>query len=405
MPDVSTGERPGQELDPVARWLVEETRPIADSPALLAGFANRLVETGLPLARLFVGLRTLHPQVLALSHYWRRGGAVTEVTPRPHGAMQTDLYLASPVRLIFEHRVDELRRDLEHATPPFEFPIFAELKAEGITDYLLMPLRFSGDWLNTITIATDRPGGFREAELERFRALLPLLALVLEIREDKRVARTLLSTYLGPEAGRRVLAGQVQRGEGISTAAALFYCDLRGFTRMSEALPRAQLIAMLNDYFATMAEPVERHGGEILKFIGDAMLAIFPIADDLDRDRACVTALAAAREAVAAMDELNRRRRAAEEIELSAGIALHTGTVMYGNIGAPERLDFTVIGPAVNLVVRLERLCRTLGRRVVASDRFASPCGLSLVSLGRHELPGVSDPVEVFGLPEETPPG
>jgi adenylate cyclase len=228
---------------------------------------------------------------------------------------------------------------------------------------------------------------------------------VLEIREDKRIARTLLSTYLGTEAGRRVLAGQVQRGEGVSTAAALFYCDLRGFTQMSEALPRAQLIAMLNDYFETMAAPVERHGGEILKFIGDAMLAIFPIADDLDRDRACLTALAAAREAVAAMDELNRRRRATEEIELAAGIALHTGTVMYGNIGAPERLDFTVIGPAVNLVVRLERLCRKLDRRLVASGRFASPCGLAMASLGRHELPGVGEPVEVFGLPEEQPAG
>lgn len=400
MPDESNAERPSQALDPVARWLLEATREIADSPALLGAFANRLVATGFPLARLFVGMRTLHPQVLALSHYWRAGDAAAKVTPRPHGTLETETYLSSPVRLIFEHRVEELRRNLETLAPPFEYPILAELKAEGITDYLLLPLRFSGDWLNTLTIATDRPGGFRASEIDRFKALVPLLALVLEIREDKRVASTLLATYLGREAGRRVLAGQVQRGEGISTAAALFYCDLRGFTQMSEALPRAQLIAMLNDYFETMAAPVERHGGEILKFIGDAMLAIFPIADDLDRDRACVTAFAAAREAVAAMAALNRRRRATEEIELRAGIALHTGTVMYGNIGAPERLDFTVIGPAVNLVVRLERLCRTLGQPLVASDRFASPCGLAMTSLGRYELPGVTEAVEVFGLPE-----
>jgi adenylate cyclase len=401
MPDDSNADRPSLGLDPVARWLLAETRPITDSAALLGGFANRLVESGFPLARLFVGMRTLHPQVMALSHYWRTGDAVTQVTPRAHGTLETDTYLMSPVRVILEHRAEELRCNLETTEPPFEFPIFGELKAEGITDYLLLPLPFSGVGLNTLTIATVRAGGFRAAEIERFRALVPLLALVLEIREDKRVASTLLTTYLGPETGRRVLAGQVRRGDGTSIAAALFYCDLRGFTRMSEALPRAQLIAMLNDYFATMAAPVEKHGGEVLKFIGDAMLAIFPIADDLDRDRACITALAAAREAIAAMDELNRRRRAAEEIELRAGIALHTGTVMYGNIGAPDRLDFTVIGPAVNLVFRLERLCRTLGRRLVASGRFASPCGLSMLSLGRHELPGVTDPVEVFGLPEE----
>ncbi len=401
MPDESNAARPSQELDPVARWLLEETREVADSTLLLGAFANRLVESEFPLARLYIGMRTLHPQVMALSHYWRVGDTVTKVTPRSHGTLETETYLSSPVRLIFEHRVEELRRNLETARPPFEFPILEELKGEGITDYLLLPLRFSGDWLNTLTIATDRPGGFREAEIGRFRALVPLLALVLEIREDKRIANALLSTYLGRETGRRVLAGQVRRGDGTSTAAALFYCDLRGFTQMSEALPRAQLIAMLNDYFATMAAPVEKHGGEVLKFIGDAMLAIFPIADDLDRDRACVTALAAAREAIEALAALNRRRRAAEEIELRAGIALHTGTVMYGNIGAPERLDFTVIGPAVNLVVRLERLCRTLGRRLVASGRFASPCGLAMVSLGRHELPGVGDPLEVFGLPEE----
>jgi adenylate cyclase len=405
MPDESNGRRASEGLDPVARWLVEETRPITDSASLLSAFASRLLETGFPLARLFVGMRTLHPQLLALSHYWRRGGEVIEVTPRSHASLQSDVYLLSPVRLILERHADELRRNLEQAKPPYEFPIFEELKNEGITDYLLMPLRFSGNWLNTITIATDRPGGFTEAETARFRALLPLLSLVLEVREDKRVARTLLSTYLGAGAGRRVLAGEVRRGEGITTAAALFYCDLRGFTQMSEALPSAQLIAMLNEYFETMAAPVERHGGEILKFIGDAMLAIFPIVDDLDRDRACVTALAAAREAILAMDALNQRRRAREEFELAAGIALHTGTVMYGNIGAPERLDFTVIGPAVNLVVRLERLCRTLDRRLVASGRFASPCGLAMTSLGQHELPGVGEAVEVFGLPEERPVG
>ncbi len=401
MPDGEDAERPRRELDPVAHWLLQEARPIQDSATLIGGFANRLLATGFPLKRVFVSMRTLHPQVLALSHYWEAGESIARVTPRAYDALESDLYLLSPIRVIHEGRAPEIRRNLAQATAPYEFPIFAELKAEGITDYLMLPLLFSDNSTNIAAIATDRAGGFSENEIARFRTLVPLLAVTLEIREDKRIARTLLTTYLGRDAGRRVLAGQVRRGDATSIAAALFFCDLRGFTQMSEALPREALIQMLNDYFTAMADPVEAHGGEVLKFIGDGMLAIFPIADDLDRDRACLTALGAAKDAIRAMDALNDARRAAGEIELRAGIALHTGTVMYGNIGAPERLDFTVIGPAVNLTTRLERLCRTLDRRLVASDRFASPCGLAMISLGKHQLPGVSRAVEVFGLPEE----
>ena len=199
------------------------------------------------------------------------------------------------------------------------------------------------------------------------------------------------------------MAGTIKRGEGETIAAAIWLCDLRDFTLLSETLPSDEMIRLLDDYFEIMAGPVSEHGGEVLKFIGDAMLAIFPIVDDLDRDRACRTALAAAEEALARLASANLARRARGEREIDLGLALHTGPVMYGNIGAPERLDFTVIGPAVNLTARIAGLCRPLGRKILASARFASPCGSELVSLGHHQMRGLAQPQEIFGLPYEVP--
>jgi adenylate cyclase len=214
------------------------------------------------------------------------------------------------------------------------------------------------------------------------------------------MAGMLLEVYLGRNAGRRVLEGRVKRGDVDSIAAALWYCDLRGFTEMSEELPPDEVVLLLNEYFDCMSGPVHRHGGEVLKFIGDAILAIFPIQDDLDRDRACLTALKAAQEALADLAALNARRRGEKRPPLEVGIALHAGTVMYGNVGAADRLDFTVTGPAVNLVSRIETLCRDLGYPLLASARFASPCGSVLRSIGMHRMRGLSAPVEIFTLPE-----
>src|SRR5262249_38427208 len=248
-------------------------------------------------------------------------------------------------------------------------PIVAELRAEGITDYVVLPLVFGSGQIQAATWASRHPDGFDDRHLRVLRDLLPALAALLEAHELRRTTRTLLETYLGQQAGRRVLNGTIRRGDGETLAAALWYCDLRGFTAMSNELPRDELIAVLNDYFGCVTGPVHAHGGEVLKFIGDSVLAIFPIAADLDRDRAfrtaeipagagaCRTALAAAEAALADLERLNIARRAAGKAGLAVGIGLHTGGVMYGNIGAPNRLDFTVVGPAVNMVTRIEGLC------------------------------------------------
>jgi len=382
--------------DPVAAWLLQDGRDLSDTRSVISGLGQRLSATDFPLLRLFLSIGTLHPQVATIGYQWRRGGSLASETAREHGIDIQEVYLRSPIKLIHDG-VPEVRRRITESPKAREFPILDDLAAEGATDYLLLPLRFSSR-TNAISIATDRPDGFSEAEVARFRQLTPLIALVLEVKETRRIASTLLDTYLGRDAGRRVLGGLVQRGDGMTLAAALWYCDLRSFTGTTEAMPRDEIIALLNDYFACMVGAVHRHGGEVLKFIGDAMLAIFPIADDLDRDRACVAALAAAEDALADLDALNERRRADGKPILEADIALHTGAVMYGNIGAPDRLDFTVIGTAVNLVTRLERMCEELGRRLLASARFASPCGSKLVSVGHYRLRGFSQPQEIFTL-------
>jgi adenylate cyclase len=387
--------------DPVAHWLLIDGREQRTSEGLIDGFCRRLVDSGFPLFRLFVSVRTLHPQVAAQGFHWWRNRDHVKIVPREHGIYEEPVYLDSPIRLLHERRVNEVRRRIEDPATPIDFPILKDLKAEGVTDYLALPIQFTSGTINTMAIASDRPGGFTAQEIAYFKGLLPIFTIALEVREIKRIASTLLDTYLGHDAGQRVLQGQIRRGAGVTMAAAIFYCDLRGFTALSENMAPDQVIELLNDYFGCMAAPVQALGGEVLKFIGDAMLAIFPIADDLDRDRACRTALAAARQALTALDELNLRRREAGEATLEVGLALHTGTVMYGNIGAPDRLDFTVIGHAVNLTTRLERLCRQLGRRLVASERFASPCGIEMVPLGRFGLPGVNVAQAVFGLPDE----
>jgi adenylate cyclase len=391
---------PSHGSDTVGAWLLNEAGSLADTKAVIGGLAQRLVADGFPLYRLFLSVRTLHPQVVTIGHQWRRGDDLPSETPRDYGIDREEIYLASPIKPIHDG-APEIRRRIGDPGSPRDYPILAELQVEGVTDYLVLPVRFSGDRINATSIATDRPNGFTDVEIERFKTLVPLLALVLEVKETRRIASTLLDTYLGRDAGRRVLGGLIRRGDGVTIAAALWYCDLRNFTATTEALSRAETITLLNDYFECMVAPVHRHGGEVLKFIGDALLAIFPMVDDLDRDRACRAALAAAEEALADLDKLNRVRQANGKPTLEVGIALHAGAVTYGNIGAPDRLDFTVIGAAVNFVTRLERMCSQLGRSLLASAVFASPCESKLVSIGRYRLRGMAQAQEIFGLPPD----
>lgn len=378
---------------PVIDWLIGEGRTIGDGAGVLAGLAERLVEAGLPLARASFHFRPLHPQLFGMAFYWRRGARGIETTRAEHGVEQTSTFQHSPMRALIQGAA-AVRQRLDLPGTKLPAPLFGQLRAEGLTDYVALPVRFGDGRIQGTTWAADRPGGFSTAEIDRIEDLLPLYGLLLEACFARTSAAILLDTYVGHNAGERILKGQIRRGLGETVRAAIWFCDLRGFTALSEHMPRDALLRVLNDYFDVMAGAVETHGGEILKFMGDGMLAMFP----LETDAACWRAVQAAIQARAGMAELNRHRIAAGEAPLGFGIALHAGEVMYGNIGSRTRLDFTVLGPAVNLAARIEGLSRQLGHDVLVSGGFARFCSSGFRPLGRHRLPGIDREVELFTL-------
>lgn len=390
-------------IDRAFQWLLTDGRMLPDLERFTEGLTRVLTAGGFPLLRLFLGLRTLHPQIAATAYIWNRGADRIEMVSRDHAVLNSPTYMQSPLRELYENRQTMIRRRLTGPDAVLDYPVLDDMKKAGATDYAVFALSFGGEPRGSIAITTDQSDGFDATQIDGFQALIPLISLIVDARESQRMAKSLLSIYLGGDAGQRVLGGLVQRGDSRTIAAAIWYCDLRDFTAMSNELPRDEVIAVLNDYFDTMAQPVHKYGGEILKFIGDAMLAIFPMRDDLDRDNKCRIALAAAEEALESLRDLNDLRASAGKRPLRVGIGLHAGSVSYGNIGAligaSARLDFTVIGPAVNLAARIEGLCRELDRPLLASKALASPCGSKLVPLGKYPLRGFSKPQEVFGLP------
>jgi adenylate cyclase len=398
MERIHTGRWPTR-LSAALDWLVRDTtnQPFLDN--LFAEFCERLKDEGVPLARTTMHLRTLHPQFMGARLLWRPGLKEAELFFIEHGMREEPRFRHSPVRALYEG-AEGIRQRLELPTGADEFGIYADLRAEGLTDYVALPVQFTDGKRHATSWATDRPGGFSTADLVEINDALPVLAMAMEIRMNRRITKNLLNTYVGRHAGERILSGDIRRGSGATVRAAIWNCDLRGFTRIAEHWPRDDVIAWLNEYFDVMAAPVERHGGEILKFVGDGMLAIFR----LETAEACNNALQAAVEAQRGMKELNAARVARGSFELGFGVALHVGDVMYGNIGTATRLDFTVIGPAVNVASRLQTLTKELRRQVLISAPFAFLCGCSaefLTSLGRYPLRGLDEPVEVFGLSAE----
>jgi adenylate cyclase len=384
--------------DPLARWFVTEAYRITETAELVAAASEQLVASGIPLFRLAYFHFTLHPEYLGKAYAWRRGHGV-EVRTAAHGLRTEARYLDNPLRAVFEER-RTIRVRLEHNQP--QAPVLRELKAEGATDYVALPIIFSTGHVDALSVVSDRPGGFAMPDLDRMYLLQFAFARIVEIHALRDIAVHLLDAYVGHAAGQRILAGEIKRGDGQTINAALWFCDLRGFTRASDRLPRPVLIALLNDYFGAMAGAVAAQGGEILKFMGDAMLAMFPaVAADGGRE-AAERALRAARAASAAITALNATRTAADQPVVRFGLALHFGEVMFGNIGASARLDYTVIGPAVNHAARLEKLSAAIECPIVLSSDIAALLPKEqLVPLGRHALKDIDEPQAVYGLAEE----
>ena len=388
--------RPATCLDDVVKWTLGEGK-LLRLRDLIPGFCRRLQEAGVPVRRCSLHIRQLHPQFYTRGFFWCQGEAQAKETPREHGIEKSPIFLDSPLRIVYENHRDVRRLLLDPGTPR-DFPILQELEELGITDYLVKWLPFRGGNEQAMTLATDHPQGFSDRHLKMLDTALPAFAAVAELVNLERMSRVLLQTYVGRSTGDRVNAGEVKRGDVSSLRAVLLYSDLRGFTQLSETHSGEAVIELLNQYFETVSAPFTDAGGEILKFIGDAMLAILPVNGNGDGaiKEACETALAAAADAVESLARLNGERRETGKPAINAGLALHVGEVLYGNIGTRDRLDFTVIGHAVNLVSRIEHFCAEAGHSMVLSADFVRTAEIPARSLGKHPLKGFAAPQEIF---------
>lgn len=389
-----TGIHPGAAR--VAAWMLHEGRANTHMREFGDEMCRRLVDGGIPLWRAFCAIRTLHPQIAASAYIWRRGHGTAERRTALHGIEKTPAFTQSPLADV-SRTGRAIRRRLEDPEAVLDYPVLSDFRADGGTDYIAMPMRFSSGEINSISWLTDRAGGFTDDEIAGLTEVAEMLTVVVEAQTHRRILSALMDTYVGHRTGERVLSRAVKRGDGETIRAVIWFCDLRGFTTLSDALPRELLLGLLNEYFEIMVDAVTAEGGEVLKFIGDGMLAIFELRDAAGGAQ-CAAALRAAAEVERAIAACNAERRAAGLTEIRYGIALHLGEVTYGNIGAPNRLDFTVIGPAVNHATRIEKLAGRLGRPLVTSASFAAAVRTPLISLGTHALAGVADPQEVFTL-------
>jgi adenylate cyclase len=393
---------PEWSLGGVVEWLFTEGRHIGDPKALVDALCGRLLEAGAPVWRVRIGFRTLHPQVLGWTFTWVRGRG-TVPRARMHGLEQSEDYVGSPIEHVFEthtltrHRLDRLDPERDH-------PILHQVRRMGGVDYVAMPLVFSTGQVSAFIPATDRAEGFSDADIARFEALADFLAPVFEVLAARRIAESLLDTYVGHRAGRKVLQGSIKRGDGELIHSVIWFSDLRDSTRLGETLPPQRMLAMLNAYFELVAAAVDPRGGEILRFIGDAALIVFPCES---RDALRVAAEAAVDAAADAFDNLatlNHRRRRAGEPLIRFGVGLHVGQVTYGNVGSLERLDFTVVGPAVNRAARIEGLTKALGVPLLLSAELAAAIRRPVRALGAQHLDGVDQPQAVFTLAADGTP-
>jgi adenylate cyclase len=374
-----------------------------------------------PLDRLVAFVRTLHPHVVGRSFVWHANQPV-EARENTYEFLRSPEFLESPVGEVV--RTGEwVRRRLD--VGDLGSNLLRDLAKEGLTEYVAAPLVFLSGQVHALTFATMRAGGFSDEHVAALRAIVPALSRIAEILALSRTAANLLDTYVGHGAGERILAGKIQRGDVDAIRAVIWFSDMRGFTSLSQVLTPNELIDALNELFEVQVDAIHHGGGEVLKFMGDGLLAIFPITEGVSGARRrvdhptrgkpvhaneggesvaqlCDHALGVVDEALASLDRLNERRTKRGQKTLSIGIALHVGEVAYGNIGGAGRLDFTCIGPAVNLAARLEGVASKIGRTLVVSDAFRERASRALQTVGVFELKGVDGPREVFA-PVDTP--
>jgi len=390
------------ELQKITNWLIGGARSAKTPVALLTQTCEGLVAAGVPLWRVGAFVKTLHPDLFGRSFIWRKGAEVV-VNAADFDFEQTQEFIQSPLAIVYDSG-REVRYRLDDPDSK-SFPFFDDMRAEGVTDYIALPLLFTDGSTHVSSWTTKEPGGFTNEQLAALRAILAPFARLGEIYALRRTASTLLDTYVGNRAGERIMAGRIRRGHAETMQAAIWLSDLRGFTALSDRLPAETVVDILNGYFDCQVSSIRTHGGEVLKFMGDGLLAVFPVDEYVgDLQQVCSHVLEAACESRASVQAMHYP--IGETVErFRFGVALHVGKILYGNIGGGNRLDFTCIGPAVNLAARLEKIAGRLGRTIVASEGFAGICDGGWADLGEFPIAGFSKAERVYGLADETPAG
>lgn len=377
-------------------WLLEHALRSVPLDVLVDGLVHRLLAAGIRIRRCSVAWAILHPLFNAESVTWtREEGSV--FTQFPHRVVEVEAWLKSPIRHMLDKRLDELRRCLAGPDAVLDFPLFAELADLGDTDYLASAVRFDIPKIDSdergivVSWTTDQPGGFTDEQIALLRRLNRPLAITCRVALLSRIATNIAETYLGRRAGGDVLAGRIRRGDGNTIRAVIWYSDLRGSTALAERLPPDAYLALLNRYFEITAGAVMEAGGEVLDFIGDSVLGVFPVSDQVGVDAAADAATAAADVAVARMTPVTDALPA-----LEFGVALAVGDVMFGNIGIPNRLSFSVIGSTVNAVARIEKMTKQIGEPVLATERVAETAPTRWRAVGSFPLDGFGAPVPLY---------
>jgi len=385
-------------LDTVVDWMIGDGRKCRSLDEFASGLANALVAANAPVMRLVMTFQTLHPQFAAERVLWERGEGMISHRRSDHNIWSTDAYRGSPIEAIvttgkpYHRRLTDLDPDRDHQ-------VLFDLAKAGVTDYYGQIIPFTFHRQSTFLVNTDVPGGFTESDLAKFDRLVKHLAPIVEVLVTHSIAVGLLDTYLGPRTGRKVFAGLIKRGDGEEIDAALWFSDLREFTHLTETYAADDVLDLLNAYFEHVHTAVTAYGGEILRFIGDAMLIVFPVQEGKDpakaRRDACRAALDAAVDAFSSLAVMNSLRRRDGKPEIRFGVGLHFGHVVYGNVGAPGRLDFTVMGPAVNRTSRMESLTKEIGIPLILSEEMGRIADVPVTPRGKHAMKGVAEPQSV----------
>ena len=389
----------------INEWLADQALSEPDIVGMFEGLCHRLYGIGIPVSRARLTWPTLHPLFRAETILWNRDSG-TKFEQFVHQESMSDAWLQSPMRHMIEHDLPVLRRNLDGPDKLLDFPVLKEIQELGFTDYLVVATEFASGSTEevfsrrgiNVTWCADRPGGFSNKEIESLQKIQRRFAVACKTVVQTRISNNIVETYLGKQAGERVLSGEIKRGDGNYTNAVVWYSDLRNSTAMADTMPGDEYLKLLNDYFECTAGPVIDEGGEVLDFIGDGVLAIFSFENDEEKNTAICAATCALKASRLAHAKINEQRKKESLVTFKFGVGLNVGSLMFGNIGVPQRLAFSIIGPTVNEVSRIEALTKITGHAILVTKEVTAYDATNWVSLGPHELSGVSQKVELYTM-------